>query len=681
MQAGNDGRYGHYLRPNDRVWTPPAVLVIDSEAYRHRRDHGEDQTLRLWCARMDDRRRQGQSNPGTRWQWGTTAASLAATVDDWCKGRETIWLYAHNLGYDLTLTSLVEQLCSIGWNVDRCSTEPAYLFLFMSNGRKRLTLTDSHHILPMSLAQIGSLSGLDKMTMPDDDAPDDIWQEYCARDVDVLSNALLLLMQHWDDYQLGTWSVTGAASGWHAMRHMLSKGQITLFDDQEAAYHDRQAIYGGRRYCWRHGEQPIGRYSELDFTAAHATTAASYPMPVKRGPWFTSLDPNHSAIDSRLAIVIAECEIDTDVPRFPVRSGDRVWYPVGRFKTVLASPEIAYARDLGCLISIGRGQFHYTSRALAPFFARVLDIGNPANESWPPLVRAMWKQWGRAVVGKFAQRGYDVQDTGMMTDRAWHYERAFDDNSGEEYWLVHYSGTIHAARQDGDGAQAYPAVLALVESYERVALAKAAAMLGDNVIIQCDTDGLWADVGQLKAGTDTGLGFNLSECPREIRVDLAIECVGQQTGALQLRQKHHVNRIAVWGPQNYDAGPYTRQSGRPARTREIRPGIWHGDVFPAVAYQQQRSAPGVFKTEAITWTRPANAVPGWVLDDGRVRPVEMTQDGSGGQQLLPWHQTRWHAAGCILAATQHDALTALYDPVTHTQEAETWETNTSPTAQ
>lgn len=670
MRPGNDGRYGHYLRPNDKVWTPPAIICLDSEAYRTERDSGEDQTLRLWCARMDDRRRQGESKAGIRWQWGTTGTSLADTIDAWCKGRETIWLYAHNLGYDLTLTQLVELLCDTGWTVTDCSATPEYLFLMMQNGRKRLTLTDSHHILPTGLATIGGMIGTDKMRMPADDASDDEWRAYCANDVDILATTILLLMQHWDDYRLGTWSLTGAASGWHAMRHMLKRGQITLFKDDESSAIDRKAIYGGRRYCWRHGPQPMGRYSELDFTAAHATTAANYPMPVKRGPVFDSLDINHSSVDSKLAIIIAECEIETDTPRFPVKIDDRVWYPVGRFRTTLASPEIAYARALGCLKSIGRGQFHYTSHALANFFARVLDIGDPSNESWHPLVRAMWKQWGRSVIGKFAQHGWSVTDTGMLTHHAWHYERAIDYRTGKEYWLVHYGGHIYAARESGDSAQAYPAVLATVESYERVALAKAAAMLGDTVIIQCDTDGLWADMTQLEAGTDTGLGFPLSDVPREIRIQLAIECIGQQTGALQLRQKHHVNRIAVYGPQNYDAGQHSKQSGRPARTREIRPGIWAGEAFPAVSYQMTRSAPGVYRTEQITWTRPANVVPGWVLDTGHVRAVEVRQADGRPPQLLPWQHTRWHADGLHLAARQHDALTGLYDPHKHTPQPE-----------
>ena len=659
---------GRYLRRNEKVWTPQAVITFDTESHRAERRDGEDQTLRLWTARLDDRRPPRRGQQVSERAHGYTGRELADAIHGWTRQRENTWLYCHNLGYDLVTSQLVDFLCAGEWHVHTCSTVPEYIFLTLAAGRRRLTLTDLHHLLPTSLAAIGQMLDLPKQPIPEAAAPDSEWFAYCARDTDVLAAAVLALMDHWDSYGLGNWSLSGASCGFRAMRHTLAAKAITLIEDQDASANERAAIYGGRRYCWRHGEQPAGRYAELDFTAAHATTAASWPMPAKRGTWFTRLDPGHRAVNGDKAVIIAECEIETDVPRFPCRIDGRVWYPVGRFTTTLASPEIAWARDLGCLRAIGRGQFHYTSYAMRPFFNRVLDIGDPRNEQWPPIVRAMWKQWGRSVVGKFAQRGYDVTETRMLTDKAWYYERATDAATGEEYWLVHYNGRIHAARERGDGASAYPAILALVESYERVALGKAAELLGENVIIQCDTDGLWCDVGALESGTRTGLDLDLREIDRTIRVDLAIDIINNQIGALQLREKHAVSKIAIYGPQNYDAANYTRHSGRPRRLTEIQPGIWGGETWPAIAHQMAASAPGVYRTESITWTRPACVVPGWVLASGAVRPVETSTTPDGAVAIRPWLDTRHAAAGDQLGTVQHKALAGLWPAPEHASD-------------
>lgn len=637
------------------------MITFDTETTRTVRPDGEDQALRLWCARLDDRRTQKWRESLHTTARGHTGAQLAQAIDGWMTRRVTAWLYCHNLGYDLVTSQLVEHLCAAGWLVESCSSNPEYLFLALAKGEHRLTLTDLHHLIPARLAQIGSMLGLDKWKMPQQEAPDEDWFAYCGRDVQVTAEAVLALMAHWDDYGLGNWALSGAACGFRAMRHQMPKKTMVLFDDPDGSANDRSAIYGGRRYCWRHGAQPPGRYAEVDFVAAHATTAASWPMPVKRGPWFDHLDPHHKAVDGKYAVVIAECEVQTDRPRYPCRIGGRVWYPVGRFRTVLASPEIAWARDNGDLISIGRGQFHYTSKVLQPFFARVLDVGAKGGNAWPLVVAAMWRQWGRSVVGKFAQRGYSLEQTRMLTDKAWFYERATDANTGEQYWLVHYNGRIHRARPDGDGAQAYPAVLALVESYERVALGRAVELLGEAVVIQCDTDGAWIDTSHLEETGAPALGFDLTEVPRPARVDLALQVVNHAIGALQLREKHVVTQFAIWGPQNIDAQNHTKHSGRPARLTEVRPGVWTGDVFPSVARQMAQGADGIYRTEQVTWTRPANVVPGWVLADGTVRPVETCSWPEAGTELRQWPLTRWAACGHQLGPAQHQALTGLWD--------------------
>lgn len=661
MQPGRDGKIGRYLRRNDKQWTPACVITFDTEAYRIERKDGEDQQLRLWCARLDDRRQPRRGPIENLRECGHTGEQLATVVNEWVKRRENTWLYCHNLGYDLVTSQLVEYMAALGWVVDHCSTTPEYIFLSLAKGRHRITCTDMHHLIPKRLADIGELLGVYKGSLPPQEAPDEVVFEYCSRDVDVLATGVLTLMDYWDTAGLGNWAISGAACGWRAMRHTLPAKSVTLIEDPEGSTNDRAAIYGGRRYCWRHGELPPGRYSELDFTAAHATVMATYPMPVKRGGWFPTLDPHHKAIDGHLAVVIAECEVETDVPRWPCRIGDRIWYPVGRFRTVLASPDIAWARDLGCLRSIGRGQFHYTSGVYRPFFQRVLRLGQPGNDEVPALVAAMWKQWGRSVVGKSAQRGYAVEQTRMLTDKTWFYERATDWETGLEYWLVHYGGRIHTAKESGDGSQAYPAILALVESYERVAIGKAAEMLGPNVIIQCDTDGVWADVGALDNAVPTGLGFDLADIDPRIRIDLAIDCINNQLTGLQLREKHSVQRLAVWGPQNYDAGKHSKHSGRPSGVKEVQPGVWAGDTFPKIAYQMTHSEPGVFKVEAVSWRRPSNVIPGWVLANGAVRPVETTPGPDGQPQLTAYSETRHAQHGERLAPVQHAALADLWD--------------------
>jgi len=649
------------------VSTPPAVIVLDTEADRRARPEGEVQSLRLWTARYVRRREQGKLKPRDLSAHGHTGAGLAQAVNGWLQSGNSTWLFAHNLSYDLPVSGLVGHLCALGWKVSACTSLLSYVWLVLKRGRQRITISDLHHFLPTTLAQIGGLLGLPKMPMPAKDAGDGEWFAYCARDTDVAMTAILALMDHWDEKELGKWAMTGAASGFHAMRHTYTGIRPTLFDEPGGTAFDRRAIYGGRRSVWHHGELPPGRYAELDLEAAYATAAASWPLPHKRGAWFASLDVSDRRVWRPEICVIAECDIETDVPRFPVRTGGRVRYPVGRFTTVLAGPDIAWARETGCLKAIGRGQFHLLGRSMQPFFRRVLEWGTPGKSPIPPVAAMMWKQFGRGVVGKFAQHGYETRDTGMLTDEPWHYERVITGDGGEQRWRVHYGGTIKEAWQEGDGRYAYPAVTAVVESLVRVAVGKAAEMLGPGVTVTCDTDGMWANMGALEAGDTTGLGFSLSDIAREARIDLAKDVINRAIAPFRLREKNSVSVMTVTGPQNYTAGAMSRHAGRASGMRPTGDGSWAGDTFPGLAWQMAHGGPERYHMRKTQWRPPICLTDGWVTADGTVLPLEAVTGGDGQAVILPWSESRHTARGTTLGPHQHPALAGLWDPATDTE--------------
>ena len=624
------------------------------------RPGGEDQALRLWTARLTDRR-------ATRWgkrqqlaARGKTAHELAVTLDEWVKGRTDVDLYAHNLQYDLVSSQLVEWLCHRGWEVTACSSDPEYPWVKIAKQDKVITVGDTFMIWPMAAEKIGAAIGTPKMRQPRQDALDAEWFTYCQRDTDIIHDALLEALDYWDAKRLGNWRLTGASTGWSAMRNATSYGEMVTAPDDGTGIKDREAVYGGRRYSWRHGQLPPGRYSEFDLTAAHATVAANYPLPRCRGSEFTGLDIDDDRICSSRVGIIAEVEIETDQPRWPVKIDNHVWYPVGRFRTVLAGPDIAEARRLGCLRSIGRGRFHMLGTGLQPFFKRILAQSDPMQSGNSAIVQLLWKHFGRAVIGKTAQHGYREILTLEPSPYAWHYEEYLPDADGRAIRVIHYGGKIHHYVEDGDTASSYPAVLAWVEAHERIAMARAADMLGPRVCITCNTDGIWLDVGALESGAQGNLGFDLADNDRRIRVQLAIDVVNAALGALQLREKSTHDHMTVYGPQNYDAGPYTRQSGKPGKGVRQSDGSWRVDRFHGLAESMAKGDMGVVRLDTITWNPPACAIPAWVLADGTTRPVEAAIDPNGSSQLVPWMATRWSAAGELLGGVQTEPLADLW---------------------
>jgi hypothetical protein len=688
VPSGNDGRRGRYLRRNHTDHTPAAILVIDTEARRDQGPDGEIQRLRLWCARYVQRREVKKMPARDDRSWGSDGASLAQLADRCGRGIAHIWCYTHNLGYDLQTSGLLEHLAVLGWSVSSVSSVSRYLWLTMARHSRAchkhpafvsdsdakpkkckcpvIHFCDTVHMWPMKLQAIGDLLGTPKLPMPPDDADESQWVQYCMRDVDVTTDALLITMDYWDENKLGRWAITNAATAFNTLRHTLPGKPPVLIDDPEGSLWDRASIYGGRRQCWRHGDLPPGRYSEIDFTAAYATVGAHWPLPFKRGSWFDSLPVNDYRVDHPMISCIAECDIDTDVARFPVRVNGAVDYPIGKFTTVLAGPDIAWARELGCLRRIGRGQWHLLGTGYQPFFRRVLDLGRPGESAIPPIVASVWKQAGRTAIGKFSQHGYQTEDTGMLTDKVLFYEQEIDAESGEHRALIHYGGRIWRASQSGDGTYAYPAVTAFVESRVRVALGKAAEIIGSNAMVLCDTDGLWCSTSAIMAGKVGEQASFLRDCQPAIRPTMLLDYLNTQLAPFTMREKHVSDHFRLAGPQVYDAGTVSKASGRPGRLERQGGGKWAGQTFPSFAWQQHHSQLGEFRTVVASWQWPATRIRGWCLTDGRVLPLLAASRPGERAQLASWQDTPYRLVGATLAGVQHPALAALWDQRTDT---------------
>src|SRR6266568_4177146 len=92
----------HYLRANERDWSPPAVIFLDTETRTVARGDDDLEILRLWVATYCDRRKPKGAAERHVSGWGETAHGLATWVEQVTRNRETVWLYAHNLGFDLS---------------------------------------------------------------------------------------------------------------------------------------------------------------------------------------------------------------------------------------------------------------------------------------------------------------------------------------------------------------------------------------------------------------------------------------------------------------------------------------------------------------------------------------------------------------------------------------------------
>lgn len=676
----------HYLRPNGKTSTPPAVIFADTETRYHLDGGLEVHELRCWEAQAvwrRDRRRAGERRTLT----GTDQASFAAAIDGWASYAESTWLYTHNVSFDLTVTDLASWLGDLGWVLSsRFSIGGDSLWCVFRKGartqsvtdRRRggqparerarwnhtLTIADSASLFPGKLADLAPHVGLVKPEIDFRTATDAEVADRCHWDTEILAASVLALMDWWDEGQYGKWTVTGAGQAWATYKATLDPKTVVIDHDPAIIEWERAAVYGGRRDVFRIGGLPAGRYGEIDFTAAHCTIAAHLPLPA-RAACKVGDQHRQAALRGRVPIgMIAEVTIATPKPGWPCRIDGRVFYPVGRFRTILAAPDIQAAADAGVLEAVHDGWLFTMTRHLSAWAKWCLALLRDTTGKVHGAVRVWARLASRAVIGKFAQRGWRTEPSVGPPDRGWSVQPVYDMWTGTKGVYTGANGDWYMSWADQRGEHERPAVLAFVEAYLRSRLAKVIDSPYGGAVCQCDTDGVMVShtlLEQLAAGLGTKWHHGRI-VPRG--TDDVIAAWNDLAFPLVMREKNTMGRVVLYGPQHVILDGKLRAAGVPKSAWKTGEHAWAARLWPGLAWQSANAPPGTYARPVQPYKVFGPYAQAWVLDDGEVKAAEVAIGDEGENILLPWNETRWATAGHVLGPVQAQWAENLWTPQT-----------------
>lgn len=649
----------HYLKPNERNWSPAARIVLAVDTTTVVPGEREVLGLRCWSANYTDRRPPRRGTVRVEHAHGQSPESLADQLECWMSGRDSVWLYAHELAMVLTVCRLHRTMRARGWRVSDFSLSGSTPWLTLRRARKTLTVVDPASWLPLPVPELAARTR--QAPPPDTPAGGDDTTDGYRTDalVRVVGTAMDDLMEWWDAGKLGNWTLTGPATGWNAHRHIGGDVRVVIDADPEKMAHDRTAARGGRRGVWSVGEHAAGPFAELDFVSAYPTIAAHRPLPRCRAFAFDHLSLGDPALNGETWGVLADVRIKASEPRWPVRLHGVTWYPLGEFRTPLAQPDITEAARLGALVEIGPGWAHQLAPHLATWARWVLATLAAPEGTVPEVARIAAKHWSRTVIGRYASRGFRVDPLGPAPTLDWHYEPGWDARAQRDGGLLDIDGKRYWVVSDGAPENAYPAVTAWVESEVRVRLGRAIAAIGDGAVLQCDTDGLIVSLRTV--GTRAAHGHLIA--PAGLtgtgRLNWVLDQIEPVVSPLVLRVKRMHQHVHVDGPQRYSTPAQRKFAGMPRAATETEPGTWRGHDMPGLKWQLEHGDPAGYVRRTRTYRpRPVN-LPGWALDDNRVVPVTMEIGPDGANRIVPWRHSIQPERTGRLADHQHPALDAL----------------------
>lgn len=611
----------HWLRTGGATTTPDIVVSFDTETTWETTLTGETHTLRCWDAVVRHRHLPEGTRKQRSWHCGEHALDLAILLDELATGHAEVWCFAHNLGFDLTVTQLPVMLAALDWQPKFIHLGDESVIFSLEKDKASLVLTDSWSWVRCSLAAAGKDIRMRKVRLPDNDDSLEAWHVRCRHDVEILDRTMATIMDWWEAEALGRFGVTGASCGWRAMRSKIEPKAILVGPEEDRTDFEREAIHGGRREVYRVGMFTGSWIADYDLANAYLTTAGGYNLPVKpyRGADAADIDPL-SPPDGTLD-VIAEVEITTDRPVAPVRIDGENWWPTGTFRTVLTGPEIRYVAEHAQVTFTGRRQAYRLAPTLADWSTWATMLLASVDGSTPPIVKRMVKGWGRSVVGRFALRTSRLVGVHESTHSGWWCESGHDLDTGHPIERIDYGGTELVYQRDVDGQDISPAVLAFVEGYVRVALARILDAREPSRLLQCNTDGWWE---QRADATRHAQAFRGPAPYTVVRKALARE-------------------LTIIGP-NHVATPTDRKwAGIPKDAEQAVDGR-HGWLdWPGMRWQMENSQPGQYKRPSRAVELDEHYAKRWVLANNETLPVTTRVQGDGTTVIEPWSATlgRW----------------------------------------
>jgi hypothetical protein len=597
-------RNNHYLRHNKGGSIPRDCFFFDTEAYRRKAEGKpdvEEQRFMLGVA-CHLRNRPGDTlreswlefyKPIDFWTWVTDKAERGKTT----------WLFAHNLKYDLTMLGfwgLLEsgafeimapgKLKAIlagkpmkwvkGWEGCMVLKDPPTFIIGRLAGKK-VVLCDTFNYFHDSLDELAAWVDLEKVPLPDPDAPLADYLKRCGRDVQICRDVVLKLTQFWRDNDLGHWRYTAPGLAMHAFRHRFMKHPILIDNCEEAAELGREALAGGEcRNFWAGrvvapGSQEAGGLFgglevknkvragpvyHLDKTSFYPSVMRDGLFPCKLLSWQESASLDHLQNLLQRYAVIARVHVESEVNTYPVKiHGERHWAR-GSFWTTLAGPELALALAAGDLRQLGRHAVY----ARAPIFRAFADwilAGRAAATC--KAERGFYKLLGNSLAGKFGQLEADYLPAGEVSQVIpWGpVPRIINGILGKRAWKA-VAGYLFKPGDERETKDSFPAIEAYVNSLGRVDMHHERAHLADDQILYQDTDSLHV----------TASGF--------VHLDEAGRIAEGEPGKLELRGTYDTAEYR--GLKDWTGGGIHHVAGRKASAEQKRKGHYEQWEFASL---------------------------------------------------------------------------------------------------
>jgi len=459
-------RQCHQLKREKTISIPRHVLFFDTETDTTELPNGDiTHQLKLgWVCYY----RRGDHSRREKFEWlfFTTAAAFWEFVLAHCPSKNKTWVIAHNIGFDFTICQGFKFLTAAKFKVKFFHSKAMTTIIKVTAKGKSMALVDSCNWFPMSLAALGDLLGIPKLTIDFDTADFTYTKTYCKRDVEILIAAFKSLAKFLEGNRISRLCYTRASTAMAAYQLRHLDFPIYIHNNAEAIDLERAAYMGGRTECFFLGELQQGPYYILDVNSLYpfVMQGNEYPTQYVKILHETTLADLTEYL--KQYAIVARVLIETPEPVYPLR-GDRTLFPVGEFWTALNTPEIIHALQNNRIRAVAELVLYKKAFIFRSFVDRFYQLRRDFADAGVKVYEAYTKFFLNSLYGKFGQKGEVWTLIGPAIGEPDRIEDVIDAVTGRRSRLRYLLGEVYELTGVEETRHSFPAIAAHVTAYAR----------------------------------------------------------------------------------------------------------------------------------------------------------------------------------------------------------------------
>jgi len=593
-------RIPHFIKHNRGSGTPQHAIFFDTETTGKVIDDDTiEATLNFGYACYVRRIKRGKWS-APKWARFTSPNAFWAFVHQWVKPKRRLYIFAHNLGFDITQVQGFRILQSEGWECTSRILGPKILNLTYRKDGASIRLVDTYNYYPMALKALGDMVGLEKYDFPDEADTPELWDTYCRRDVEIMVAAMQLWWQRITDWGMGNFAVTLASQCMNAYRHRFMATPIFIDSNDRANAAGRKSYLGGRTEAFFIGKVPERLWC-LDINSMYPYIMKNMLVPYRLSTTRTKIEPAALAeiLDSQC--VVADVELEVTEAAIPIRHEGRTTWPIGSFNAALTTPELRYALDRGMITKVKYAAFYHQ----AVLFSEYVDFFYlerlKARKQGDKATEGITKLFLTNLYGKFGQNGQKWDIVGRTDDIMPGHFQVWDSENQELTKYRQFSGLVERLEEKPESRESFPAIAAHITAYARMYLWELMKAAGLENVYYVDTDSLMVN--------KTGYAA------LKPRIDPS------ELGALKVEWKS--DHVVLNGLKDYEIDGRLKAKGIRKNAVQTAPGVFTQEQFRGIEGMIRDGDLDRILIKTVSKTLLRKYLKGQVMESGRVFPLRL----------------------------------------------------------